>query len=212
MNYQRIYEQLTAKDMIADYTEKHHIIPRCMGGTNHKSNLVKLTPEAHYVAHQLLVKIYPDNYKLIFAVHMMNKGRSTNKLYGWLRRKHAAEMSKLHKGKVSPTKGVPMSAELKAKLSAIAKLRPPATAETRAKISEANKGKVSPNKGIPLSEETKAKLSASKKGKPKSVEHNAKNSAARKGQIQPKLQCPHCNKNVDVGNYNRWHGDKCKHK
>jgi len=31
MNYQKIYENLTAKDMIADYTEKHHIIPRCMG-------------------------------------------------------------------------------------------------------------------------------------------------------------------------------------
>lgn len=36
--------------------EMHHIVPRCMGGTNHKENLVLLTPREHYVAHWLLYK------------------------------------------------------------------------------------------------------------------------------------------------------------
>ena len=37
MNYQKIYDTLInrAKDRIyAGYTEKHHIIPRCMGGND----------------------------------------------------------------------------------------------------------------------------------------------------------------------------------
>jgi hypothetical protein len=38
----------------------------------------------------LLIKIYPDNPKLVYAAHMMCSGNSrNNKLYGWLKRKHA---------------------------------------------------------------------------------------------------------------------------
>jgi hypothetical protein len=91
MNYIQIYEKLIDRSRIRTldgYGEMHHIVPRCMGGTNTKNNLVKLTPEEHYIAHQLLVKIYPNNEKLVFAAHMMCNGRS-NKLYGWLKRKHA---------------------------------------------------------------------------------------------------------------------------
>jgi hypothetical protein len=62
-----------------------------MGGTNKQDNLVWLTAEEHYVAHQLLVKMYPDNYKLIYAANMMctnsPTGQRNNKLYGWLRSK-----------------------------------------------------------------------------------------------------------------------------
>lgn len=62
-----------------------------MKGTNNKDNLVNLTPEEHYLAHQLLVKIYPDNHSLINAAVMMtvdaNGKRVNNKLYGWIRRR-----------------------------------------------------------------------------------------------------------------------------
>jgi len=70
MNYQKIHNQIInrAKDrLLEDYSEKHHIIPRCVNGTNAKENLVYLTPEEHYVVRQLLVKMYPQNHKLIFA-------------------------------------------------------------------------------------------------------------------------------------------------
>ena len=92
MNYQKIYDTLInrAKDRIyAGYTEKHHIIPRCMGGNDEKTNLVKLTPEEHYVAHQLLIKIYNGNLKLVAAAQMMVVNRPSNKLYGWLRRRYS---------------------------------------------------------------------------------------------------------------------------
>lgn len=29
------------------YYEKHHILPRCLGGKNYNSNLVLLTPKEH---------------------------------------------------------------------------------------------------------------------------------------------------------------------
>jgi hypothetical protein len=39
------------------YYEIHHIIPKSMGGTNDKSNLVALTAKEHYRVHQLLVNM-----------------------------------------------------------------------------------------------------------------------------------------------------------
>ena len=94
MDYKTHYERLVnrAKNRVLDgYKETHHVIPRCMGGLDNKENLVDLTPEEHYVAHLLLVKIY-KNPKLVHAAVMMTvsnrdtSGRN-NKLYGWLRRR-----------------------------------------------------------------------------------------------------------------------------
>jgi len=43
------------------------------------------------------------------------------------------------------------------------------------------------------------------------TEENHKNMSI--GQLnREKLKCPHCNKNIDPGNYVKWHGDKCKYK
>jgi hypothetical protein len=63
-----------------------------MGGSDDLENLAILTPEEHYVAHQLLVKMYPNNHKLIRAAHMMVPNRPSNKLYGWLRRRFSEVM------------------------------------------------------------------------------------------------------------------------
>jgi hypothetical protein len=96
MNYQLHYDKLIerAKNRsLSCYLEKHHIIPRCLGGSNDKENLVDLTPEEHYIAHQLLVKINPDNKKLLNAAIMMIPKRPSNKLYGWLRKRFAEHRS-----------------------------------------------------------------------------------------------------------------------
>lgn len=93
MNYKNHYDKLINKGRcrtINGYKETHHIIPRCLGGTNDPTNLVDLYPEEHFVAHQLLIKIYPNNRKLIHAAAMMcvnssNTRRYNNKLYKWLR-------------------------------------------------------------------------------------------------------------------------------
>lgn len=50
------------------YTETHHILPRCMGGTDVEENLVLLTPLEHLVAHILLFRQDETNLKHIHTI------------------------------------------------------------------------------------------------------------------------------------------------
>lgn len=78
MNYILHYNALIAKriknpaNTTNTYTEVHHIVPKCLGGTNEDSNLVCLTAKEHYMAHVLLCKIYPNNASLLYAWNMMS--------------------------------------------------------------------------------------------------------------------------------------------
>lgn len=74
MNYQKIYKKLIAKRqkyVLEENYEKHHIIPRTIGGDDLESNLVKLTPREHYIAHLLLTKIHPKEDGLKIAWQLM---------------------------------------------------------------------------------------------------------------------------------------------
>jgi hypothetical protein len=81
---------------ITGYTEKHHIIPKSLGGSNEKTNVVKLTAREHFVCHLLLTKMTTgnDRYKMIFALHMLSnvknigEGRYTasSKLYEYAKK------------------------------------------------------------------------------------------------------------------------------
>lgn len=90
-HYTRLVERARNRTLSV-YTETHHIVPRCMGGTNEATNLVALTPEEHYLAHQLLLRIYPNHPSLIHAAAMMGSTRPNNKIYGWLRRRLSYNM------------------------------------------------------------------------------------------------------------------------
>jgi hypothetical protein len=101
MDYKKIYDKIIERSKTRilgeSYYEKHHIIPRCVGGSDDKENLCYLTPEEHYLVHQLLVKINPTNQKLLYAVRMMcihnSNKRMTNKEFGWVRRKLSENIS-----------------------------------------------------------------------------------------------------------------------
>lgn len=56
-------------------TELHHILPRSMGGSDDKTNLVHLTTEQHYEAHYLLWKAY-GNQQMSCAFHLMTSNRA----------------------------------------------------------------------------------------------------------------------------------------
>jgi 5-methylcytosine-specific restriction endonuclease McrA len=60
--YSKIYFNImnVAKERVKPetYCEKHHILPKSLGGTLSKDNLVFLTAKEHYVAHHLLTKMY----------------------------------------------------------------------------------------------------------------------------------------------------------
>lgn len=49
---------------ISGYTEKHHIIPKSLGGTNNRNNLVLLTAREHYLCHVLLTKMTTGENKI----------------------------------------------------------------------------------------------------------------------------------------------------
>jgi len=71
MNYSKIYTQLIERAKIRDltcYTERHHIIPKCLGGNNGIKNIVKLTAKEHFIVHRLLVLMHPKNEKLKYAL------------------------------------------------------------------------------------------------------------------------------------------------
>ena len=107
MNYLKIYDNIVRRGqnrILEGYSEKHHIVPRCLGGTDDLTNLVWLTPEEHYLCHLLLVKIHPNNIRLVKAAMFMvsaNKDQQrNNKAYGWLKRQYSDYM----KGPNNPSK------------------------------------------------------------------------------------------------------------
>jgi len=74
MNYLKLYSKIIDKSInrtIEGYHELHHVKPKCMGGSNREENIVKLYPREHYICHLLLIKIYPENSKLLYAFNMM---------------------------------------------------------------------------------------------------------------------------------------------
>jgi hypothetical protein len=73
MDYKKHYDLLITtrknrKIIDGDYYERHHIIPKSMGGTNELSNLIYLTAREHFIAHWLLWRIY-ENKEMAFAFY-----------------------------------------------------------------------------------------------------------------------------------------------
>lgn len=53
------------------FCEKHHIKPKCLGGTNDVDNLILVPTRVHFILHLLLHKSYPNNRSLSHAFAMM---------------------------------------------------------------------------------------------------------------------------------------------
>jgi hypothetical protein len=160
------------------YFENHHIQPRCMGGSEDPSNLVLLTAREHFIAHLLLVKMYPGNVKLLFAFSAMsmvsknNEQRYHSRNFSKTRENVANAVGNLHRGKN-------MSAEVRAKISAGLKNRT-VSLQTKEAIRRANQNRV-------VSEDTRRFISKKNTGrrfvrdKPFSSEHRAKLAEAKHG-------------------------------
>lgn len=79
---------------LSGYKEKHHIIPKSLGGSDDKSNLVTLTAREHFICHYLLTKMTTGSsyHKMLRAFIMMkasnsNQYRYTSLLYQFTRKK-----------------------------------------------------------------------------------------------------------------------------
>ena len=90
------------------------------------------------------------------------------------------KMSRAHKGRPSPKKGIPLSEETRKRIS-ITKKGIPLSEENRKRISEALKGQPSPHKGFHHTEETRKRISIANKGFHHTEETRKRISIANKG-------------------------------
>lgn len=86
MNYVSLYNNIVSqykRTKLDCYTEKHHIIPRCAGGTDDDDNLVDLPARVHYICHRILVKLYSGSikHKLASAFWAMSNQTSERMQY-----------------------------------------------------------------------------------------------------------------------------------
>jgi hypothetical protein len=152
------------------YYESHHIIPRSLGGSNSKYNLVNLTAREHFICHKLLTKMTTgkEKSKMIYALWAMCTLQNDHQLrheitsiqYSSVRKLRAEEQTLMLKGKPRNSP----SEETRRKISNSLKGRKlgPQSPEHIAKRAAACKGRPSPMKGkkkSPMSDETKLKLS-----------------------------------------------------
>ena len=140
--------------------EIHHIIPKCLKGSNDKSNLVKLTPKEHYIVHMLLCKFTKGyaRHKMIFAFNPMANIKSKGRNYKT--NSKTAELLRLEFKKLLTGKKLSKEHIENLRKSHLG-IRP--SKETRLKMSKIHKG----NKyclGKKASKKTKEKLSKMRKG------------------------------------------------
>lgn len=76
MDYKKHYENLIKTRLDRQikkgvYYEKHHIIPKCWGGSDVDKNIIHLTAREHYIAHWLLYRMRPHSNGTSFAFWKM---------------------------------------------------------------------------------------------------------------------------------------------
>jgi len=65
MNYNKLYQRfIESRSKPIGYCERHHIIPKSLGGSDNSNNIIKLTAREHYIAHLILVRIYGSKMRL----------------------------------------------------------------------------------------------------------------------------------------------------
>jgi hypothetical protein len=182
MNYEKIYNQIIERGKsrkLDGYKEKHHIIPKCIGGTNDNENLVELTAREHYICHKLLTEIYPTQnglhyatFRMVHSINAMGEKRDYRicaREYQRLRENIVVSDETRVKMRISHQN---ISEETRRKIGEASLGRIP-NDETRKKISDARLGKY-------CSEETKIKIGKIHKGKINSEETKNKISESLK--------------------------------
>lgn len=96
---------------LVDGFEIHHVIPKCCGGTNDPSNLVKLTLQEHFIAHRELAAANPEIEGLQIAWEKMSCFRRFGTVevspeeFAEARKAGAEARSKIFKGRKMPWVG-----------------------------------------------------------------------------------------------------------
>lgn len=179
-----------AKDRtLLEYNEQHHIIPKSLGGSNNKENLVKLTAREHFICHWLLTKMVVGNsyHKMVNALWAMCKLKNkchqriniTSRCYEKLKKDRSVVLSEMYKGESNPFYGKCHSDNTKEKMKSRV-----VTDSTKELMSAQQKERFNKSFGTFLgkihSKESKEKMRQSRLGKKDSDEVRMKKSIAAK--------------------------------
>jgi len=155
-NYKNYIEKMISlkERNLYDKYQKHHIIPKCLGGTDDVENIVKLTIEEHIEAHKELANCFD------IGTYERNSNLSAaNVLYVWLNRKSDVNLN----GENNPMWGKNHSKDTKIKIGIKSKQKVYSD-EYRNKLREAFMGDKNHRWGVKLSDETKKKISEAQIG------------------------------------------------
>lgn len=205
--YYQLIENALNREMGESYYEKHHIVPKSLGGEDCIENLVCLFPREHYVAHHLLTKMLEgqDRCKMTFALHTFfhfNKYRRLNftaRQYEY----HRKEYIKACRNRVAHTKPDAYKFKHKESLEEFVGTISEFRRHSGLSQQEVNFLRVASE------DATTATRWIKKWGvwvdKLEDWSYNKK----MKSNKQSPVICEHCNKSVSPGNYSRWHGKNC---
>lgn len=146
-----------------------------------------------------------EEYSLLQSQRMRGEN---NPMYGKTQPDYVKKLiGRKNKGRVQPD-----TEKQKQKMAQTGKKRNPFSDEWKAKMSESKTGVNNNRYGVEVLEETKEKIRQKAIGRKQSPETIAKKADSIRGLKREKKVCPHCNKEVAVNGYARWHGDNCKDK
>jgi len=213
VNYSRIYnliiERAKNENRIKGngiYYERHHIIPKCLGGSNDSKNLVLLTGREHFICHHLLVRIHPNNAKLVHAFWLMCNVKNLSQ-----QNRHIPSASVYQEARELNAK-LGASEETKRKMSR-SRTGLIQSAETKQKIGISNsKPKVRitcTHCGIEGGGSSNMQRWHFDNCKKKPGNENIKRQSSNTG---IKTVCPHCNIIGGINIMHRWHFENCKQK
>lgn len=173
--------------VIMGYAERHHIIPKSIGGTNHIDNLIWLTANEHFECHLLLIEMLegPARRKMLSALTRMMNKQNHNQQRDY---------------------DLPAYSD---------QIRQTCAEEHSAYMKHKHAGVGNPFYGRKHTEESKKRISDGGKGIKKTEEARKRISEAKKGDLNPGRQivtCPHCNKTGRSGGMRKHHFSHCKQK
>ena len=80
MNLVNTRKQMNRSKGNGELYDSHHIVPKCMGGSNSTSNKVLLTPREHFIAHLLLSKsVKPEYTKKMYCALVRFMGKNSDR-------------------------------------------------------------------------------------------------------------------------------------
>lgn len=144
------------------YTEKHHIIPKSLGGSNLEENLARLTAREHFICHLLLPKmtVGKNKTKMVYAIwRLCTSNKTAYKINSTTYEKFKKQRSRLlsslagpdhyNRGRKTGRSSETFTDEWKSKISIAAKTR--------------NLGSGNPMYGKNHSEKSRKQLSTTRK-------------------------------------------------